>query len=192
MKTKVIITFLVILILCGVNSVQADVVWTEGYHQYGNEDFHEHVSIYNDVRLDIDGGVIGYLDTFNTTLTNWFDGNINYLRVHDSSIINISGGELSIVLSSDGNGSINLYQSSLIKAVSLGDNAVLNLYAKEVIHSITGGHYDDGWIEGKYISNNQYFHIDMIQDSFSHINIIPEPSTLLLLGLGSLLFIRKR
>jgi hypothetical protein len=133
-----------------------------------------------------------YVDACNSTITNWYDGEMHYFNAHDNSIVNIYGGKILDWLGASDNGVINLYHSSLIEGISLGDNAILNLHAYDVIHHTTGGQWNDGWIEGKYISNNQPFHIDVSGDSFSHISIVPEPATILLLGLGCLLLKNRK
>ena len=104
-----------------------------------------------------------------------------YFDAHDSSTANIYGGEVSITLGADANSIVNVYSSDLIEKVSLWDNSTLNLYAYNVVHHATGGYSGDGWIEGKYILDDSQFIIDLIGDSFSHINIIPEPTTFALL-----------
>jgi hypothetical protein len=54
------------------------------------------------------------------------------------------------------------------------------------------GYDDRGWLEGKYIGSNEYFSFDFATYDNSHISIIPEPATILLLGIGSILFRKKR
>jgi hypothetical protein len=171
--------------------VQGDTEWYSGHHGINDGDLYGEIRMYNDCTLDILGGDIGYVWAFNDTITNWYDGEMSYFVANDNSIVNIYGGKVLITLGAEENGIVNLYSSALIEKVSLWDNAILNLYAYDVIHHTTGGYSNDGWIEGKYILDNHQFSIDMIKDSFSHINIIPEPTSFLLLGLGGLL-LRKR
>lgn len=174
MKTKVMITILIFSVFFGISTVQADIVWTEGYHQYGTGDSHEHVRIYNDVRLDIDGGGIGYLHTYNTTLTNWYNGQISYLLTNDNSIINVYGGKL-------------------WTGLGAGDNSLINLFAHDVIITHTGGYWDIGQVKGTYNLNNQPFIFDLWgSNTYTHINIVPEPTTFFLIGIGCLLLRWKK
>ena len=89
------------------------------------------------------------------------------------------------------NSTVNIY-GGIPDKVGLAEDALLNLYAYDVAIHPTGGYYDNGWIEGKYISNDQYFAFDLGSYDISHINIIPEPTTLLLFSVGSIVFLRKR
>jgi len=173
MKTKAIITILAILILCGRNPLQADTVWTEGHHEINDGDVYGEIWMYNDCTLDIFGGNVARLGTFDTSLTDWHGGSMIELVMHGNSIVNILGGSFS--------------------RLDIGENSVLNLYAYDVVIHTTGGYWDGGWIEGKYVVDDTYFDFDIRGESaIPYIKIIPEPSTLILFSLGSFLFIRKR
>jgi hypothetical protein len=190
MVTKKILIILAVLVLFVVCPAKA-VIWTGGYHQIKTGDVYGEVDIYNDVILDIFGGNIFTLDAFDITITNWYDGQMDILRPHDDSIVNIYGGTLD-TLGTGGNSIVNLYGGNLNR-LGITDNGLLNLYAYDVIYHPTGGLYDRGWIEGRYIRSDLYFNLDfVVLDTFSHINIIPEPSTLFLLSLGCLLFKKQK
>jgi hypothetical protein len=168
MIRKEILTILAVVMFFGVCPVRA-VVWTEGYHQINTGEVYGEVGIYNDVRLDIFGGEMSYLFAFDTTLTNWYDGQMSYLRANDNSVVNIFGGRL-------------------LDFLYAGESSQINLYAYEVTYNdIT--HF----IEGKYYKDNLHFSFELLhgQDTYSHIVVVPEPSTLLFLWLGGI-FIRKR
>ena len=172
MKTKIgtIIISLILFFNCPSNAV----IFTEGYHQMIPGEVYGESSIYNDVRLDIYGGDIAYLWTFNDTITNWYEGEMGYFVTHDNSIANILGGKILIGLGADGDSQINLY-------------------AYDIQHHLTGGHWDTGWVEGRYYVTDNYFSFDLWgQDTYSHINIVPEPTSALLLALGVLFLIRKK
>jgi len=172
MKTRLIRTIyglaiLAVLLLFTVNPVKAT-TWTEGHHEINPGDDYGEVNIYNNVTLDIFGGEISALWTFDNTLTNWYDGDIMYLQIHDDSIVNIYGGNLWTFAGTE--------------------NSLVNLYAYDVIITHTGGFWNDGEVFGKFCADDSSFSFDLWGDSsYTHINIVPEPTSLLLLSLGGLL-----
>jgi len=171
MKTK-IFTILAVVMLFAVCPVQADTVWTSGHHEIFDGDVYGEIWMYNDCTLDIFSGEVSRLAAYDVTVTDWFGGQMLILWARDNSIINIYGGTL---------GDLWVAESSLV-----------NLYAYDVISHPTGGYYNLGWIEGRYLNSDLYFEFDFAgQDTGSHINVVPEPATLLLLSLGVLL-VRKR
>ena len=95
MKTK-IFSILAAVILFEVCPVRAT-TWTSGHHEIFDGDVYGELDIYNDVTLDIFGGDIGSLWAFDNTFTNWYDGEMIYLRARDDSIVNIYGGILDIL-----------------------------------------------------------------------------------------------
>lgn len=170
MKTK-LFTVLALVMLFGVSPVRGE-VWTEGYHQINPGDVYGEVDIYNSVTLDIFGGHITRLAAFDTTYTNWYDGDMKVLWVRDDSIVNIYGGDLD--------------------EMAAIENGQINLYAYDVVHTTTGGHYGIGQVMGYYL-DDMYFCFDLGNlETYSHINVVPEPTTIILLGIGGILVIRRK
>jgi hypothetical protein len=170
MKKK-ISTTLAILMLCAVCPALADTVWTEGYHEINDGDVYGEIWMYNDCTLDIFGGDIYRLAAYDTTITDWYNGEMDVLWVNDESIVNIYGGTL-----------------SELAAIEDGQ---INLCAYDIVHTTTGGHYGIGQVMGYYYSDSSYFSFDLGNlETYSHINIIPEPATLLIMTFGGL-FLRK-
>lgn len=170
------ITILGILVFFGISTVQASFLWTEGYHQINTNETYDDVTIINNVTLNIFGGTITTsLLTGDNTLTNWYAGQIDRLGVYDNAVVNIYGGSLQIGL-------------------WLVSNSQVNLYAHDIILTHTGGNMNHGQISGTYNLNpQQTFTFDLWDaDTYTHINIVPEPSTILLLGIGCLLLRRKK
>jgi hypothetical protein len=152
--------------------VQADTVWESGHHEINDGDLYGEIWMHNDCTLDILGGDIFRLAAYDTTVTDWYDGVMDVLWARGDSIINIYGGGI-----------------TLLSAI---DSSIVNLYAYDVIHTYTGGIYDEGQVMGKYLLDDTAFCFDLPNSgTFSHINVIPEPTTLVLLGLG-FLALRKR
>ena len=113
------------------------------------------------------------MGTFDTTVTDMYDGSILGLTVWNDSVVNIRNG--------------------YVFGLGILDSGTVNLYAYDVVHHETGGHYDRGWIEGNFLENDLYFNFNLNDTgTFGHINIIPEPSTLLLLALGGVFLRRKK
>lgn len=170
MKTKILLIIAGVVAL-GAFPVQAT-IWTEGHYEIVDTNVYGEIYIYNDVTVDMFDGDVYKLETFDITTFDMLDGELTDLRVHDNSISNLYGGNLN--------------------RLGITENGSLDLYAYDVIHHPTGGYYDRGWVEGNFLAKDLYFSFDFVEpDTFSHINVVPEPATLLLLSLGVLL-IRKK
>jgi hypothetical protein len=166
MKTKVFL-ILVVTVLIGACPAQADTVWLSGHHEIIDSDIYGEIWMYNDCTLDILGGDIYRLAVYDTTVTNWYGGEMVTLWAHDESIVNIYGGQLGDVWAAE--------------------NSYVYLYAYDV--TLDDVEYI---LSGRYYSSNNFFSIDVHnQDIYSHIFVIPEPATFLLLILGGLLIKRR-
>jgi len=171
MKTNMLILWGSLSLIA--SCVRADTVWDSGHHEINWGDAYWEIYMYNGATADMFGGGVYKMETFDISSFDMFDGAMDILNVHGSSIISIHGGTLG--------------------ALGAEDNSLVNLYAYDVIYHPTGGHYDRGWLEGTYIAGNLYFVYDLIHtDSFSHVNVIPEPATFLLFGVGGMLLRKQR
>jgi len=129
--------------------------------------------MYNGATATMLGGDVYKLESFDVSAFDMFGGAMDVLDVHGNSAIDIYGGSLD--------------------TLGAADAAVVNLYAYEVIYYPTGGYYGRGWVEGAYVETDLYFSFDLIHtDTFSHVNVVPEPSTIVLIGIGALILRRRK
>lgn len=159
-----------VIVLLGYGQVWAE-DWDSGHHDIFNGETYGEIGLFNDATADMWGGSVYELGTFDTSRFNMYDGTMNRILGRYNSIVNIYGGT--------------------IIDVGLAEDALVNIYSYDVIYHYTAGYNDRGWIEGKYIHNDQNFTFDFATYDNSHINIVPEPATFLLLGLGAI-FIKKK
>lgn len=171
MKTKAAIV-IAMIVLFEAHPLHADTVWTSGHHDILEPDVYAEIYMYNDATATMIGGDVYKLETYDVSSFDMLGGEMDLLYVHDDTAINIYAGSLG--------------------ALGATENAAVDLYAYDVIHHPTGGHFDRGWVEGRYLLDHSVFTFDLDDlGTYSHINVVPEPATLLLVTLG-FLFVSKR
>ncbi len=177
MKTKILMIFTVLVFAC---QSQADTTWTTGYHEINIGETYGEIWMYNDCTLNIFGGTISRVAAYGTTVTDWYGGQMYELWAKENSIVNIHGGQIS---SPNGNPGYTLFT----------DQSIINLYAYDITYTPTGGGQGYGRIEGKYYLDNSSFILDLTSnDAYSHISIVPEPTTFMLLALGGLILRKNK
>ena len=168
MKTK-IITIVAGLILLGTHLVKADLIFDTGYNVFDDTSgYYDEVAVISDAHLDVLGGEMGAL----------------FFR--DSSSGNIFGGEMGW-LHSDENAVVNIYRATFDVLSSFPESTVY-LYAYDVAYHPDGGLHNGPWMEGKYLYDNSPFSFTFNDDvCVPQLHVVPEPATLFLLVLGSLI-----
>ena len=190
--------------------------WGELFDTYDNSV----LNIYEGSSFFYDGG---YSSMHDTSVVNLYEGgflgitSMTLLELMDSSILNIRGGNVSIMITARQSTTINLFAGTLAYDPSLYDNSIMNVYGG-TLTGYTGDHVieidpaatlnfygydfvydadgDDegvGKITGFDLAGNPVTYYG-IPDPANHPNIhfIPEPVTLSLMALGSLILIRKK
>jgi len=138
------------------------------------------------------GGMLGDVKIIDSAVLNTYNGDISYLSCWQNSIVNIYGGNLSSIRVVDFATTLNLYSVDYCGTTqSLEANGgVINISAGNVQYLPLGGENGGGLLEGEYLSSGNSFIWDLYEGTYQHINIVPEPATILLLFFGGL-FLRK-
>ena len=143
--------------------------------------------------VNVSGGVPGYisLDALDQSTIN-FSGTAEVLNAHalNKSTLNISGGTINN-LNVYNEGIINIYAGD-ITTVWSHDDTIVNVFGHHDLMKIsTGGLYGNGFVQG-YYNDLSWFRFNLgNEEAYYHINLIPEPTTILLLSVGGL-FLRKK
>ena len=124
---------------------------------------------YDEITIKIyEGGGVGYFWMYDNSKLIKYDGSIVNLYLYDNTTASFFGGSAPM----------DIY-------VDPANTGWVKFYANNVT-------YDQSGIFGNWLSDGQYFQIDFTGDTYSHVQIIPEPTTLALLALGSLSLLRRR
>jgi len=169
---KIILAILVILV--GTCSAKGALWYSSGYNTFTDSDPQgEEIFVENDAVLD------------------FLSGNATGLRVIHTATANIHGGSITYDLYTSQDSVSNVYLVDL-EILTSAHNSIVNFYAYDVVFYGTGGINNEGYMTGTFYQDDAGFAIDFWNaETISHINIVPEPATLLLLGFGGLL-LRKR
>ncbi|MFH1370415.1 MAG: PEP-CTERM sorting domain-containing protein [Planctomycetota bacterium] len=143
--------------------------------------------------VNVSGGFLGYgsMSAREQSVIN-FSGTAEALNVDalNSARINVSGGIISS-LDAFNDGILNIYGGD-ITDVWAQDNTIVNIFGHHDLMKISsGGIYGYGFVQG-YYNDLSWFRFDLRgSETYSHINLIPEPATILLLVAGGI-FLRKK
>jgi len=142
--------------------------------------------------INISGGDIEHATASDNGTVNFFGSSYtDSLLVEDSATVNIQGDSVERIIARN-SGTSNLHAGSVIDYLTAYDSAVINIYGYDLVKTNSGGSYGDGQVYGYWI-NDVAFTINLRGvDTYLRINLIPEPSSLMLLGFGSLILRRKR
>jgi len=136
------------------------------------------------------GGTIGSLEAWDTGTVNvWGDADVDSLGARESGAVNMSGGVVDHIGAREF-GTLNLSGGLVSDRLWAGDSTIVNIYGYDLVKTGSGGTYGYGQVYG-FWPNDIAFTIDLSgPETYSHIVLIPEPATILLIFAGSL-FLRR-
>lgn len=142
--------------------------------------------------VNVSGGYVYGIEAGNHSTVN-FSGNASALSIiaGSSGTINMAGGSIKYLRAGD-TGTINLYDGIVSECLNAWDAAAVNIYGYGFSHDPGAGDWDGGQLTGFWL-NDVGFSVDLYDsDTYDHINLVPEPASLLLFGFGSLILSRRR
>jgi len=181
----------VIILLMMVGAARANLVFDSGYNTYDESyGYNAEVWAINDAILDVFGGQIGKLEYDNNANGNIYAGTIDWFYGVDSSIVGIYDGTISWLWT--GNNSVVSIHGGQLGIFTAYPDSIVKLYARDTIYHMSGGIDNRPWIEGVYLISEEPFNFSFYDDDdYLQVQIVPEPSTILLISFGILLLKKK-
>jgi hypothetical protein len=137
--------------------------------------------------VNISGGSVGGLELYdNATATISQNASIGVAGVGDSSVFNVNGGTITELAAGD-NSILNLRGGIITDLLRAYPSAIVNIFGYNLSKTDSGGRFGYGQITGYWLNDSQFTINLSDTDTYSRINLIPEPATLLLLGVGAFL-----
>jgi hypothetical protein len=148
---------------------------------------------YNTSTANISGGNVHSVFTRDHATTNLYDGGIVFSlgAARQSGVVNMKGG-ITEYLRAGESGIINLYGGTVNIYLNAWDSATVNIYGYGFDYDPSAGNWNGGQLAGFWLDDTPFI-IDLAgSGTYSHINLVPEPSSLILFALGALLIRRKK
>lgn len=140
---------------------------------------------------NIIGGSVG-ASAWDHAVVNFFDdASAGTIGARDFGTLNMIGGTADRLGAGD-SGTLNLYGGTINESLGASREAVINIYGYGFNYDPNAGSRDGGQLTGFWLDYTP-FTIDLYGiETYSHINLIPEPGSLILLSFGSLIIKRRR
>jgi len=193
--TKAIITIITVLLVvgvCNVPSLYAELLWDGGYHEF-SEGFEGEIDMINGATANIVGGEIGMLLCWDTSSVFVYEpSEISLIKPFNSATVNIYGGSINDVFAV-GSSNTNIYNGD-INMLEAANSSIITLYVESYEFDPQGGFFQCGLLTGNWLESGNTFSIELeTENTINHINFVPEPATLAFFLTGMLLFqSRKR
>lgn len=169
-----------------------------GILSVGDSDSHDSIFIWNEAELDMDGGTVQSLDMFNFSTADISGGSITQgVYVWDDITIDISDGDIGWNLDASDDSTVNLHGGTIDDWLYATDNSVVNIYGYDFDYDPDAGGWNGGqltglWMDATPLTIDFLDNIAVDSTYYDHVNLVPEPTTLLLLTLGAVMLRKRR
>jgi len=136
---------------------------------------------------NVSGGTVLTLAAYDSGTVKLFpNGTVFSLDAAGTARAYMSGGITEYVRTGDSS-TMNLYGGTIANYINAWDSSTINVYGYGFSYSPSGGSWNGGQLSGFWLDHSP-FSIDLYgTESYSHVNLIPEPATILLVALGGLI-----
>ena len=140
--------------------------------------------------LNMTGGYVDWLNTYDSSVTNVYDGTLFIVQTYGTSIVNVFGGTISPLEVYDSS-TAHIHGGVLDYHLVVSETASAHIYGSDFAFQPSGSGPRDGWLSG-YWEDNSPFNIWLrnLPEPFPSAQLvlheIPEPSILAFLSLGGL------
>ena len=172
--------------------------------------FAEGIGTYDASTVNIIGGHVNTLDATEFSTANVSGGEVYGLWAEDSGTVKLFPNGTVFSLGASGSGTtymtggtteyaragdsslMHLYGGAISNYLNAWDSATVNIYGYDFNYDPTAGAWNGGQLTGFWLDHAP-FTIDLYDaQTYSHITLIPEPNTLIVLALGALFLTRKK
>jgi len=193
-KLFILITYILTI---SVSQTQALSIYS-GTLSVQENDSYSNTLVYNSATVDMTGGDILSLDLLNSSTADISGGSITQgLYVWNNSTVNMTDGTIGWNLDASDSSTINLYGGEITDWLYATDDSVVNIYGYGFNYDSDAGGWNGGQLTGFWLDDTP-FTIDLLDnievDStyYDHVNLVPEPCSLILIGFGGLLLRRRK
>jgi hypothetical protein len=144
--------------------------------------------------VNITGGIASVGVGGNATANIFNNANVAMATAGGLGTLNVYGGTIGLLSADESSGPpvINIYGGTITDYILVYLPATVNVFGYDLAKTSTGGTYGAGQVTGFWLDGSPFTINLGYSDVYSAINLIPEPSTLLLLGAGAFLLRKPR